>query len=94
MGRQGFRQEVLNVILAQLLREREIISAPEDVLASAEGRRMPDVLVDFGGLRTAIEGEVADQADAAAKALASATGRVEQGIAQIGLVLCHTTDLG
>lgn len=92
-AKPGYRQEVFNVLLAQLLREREIISAPEDVLTSAEGRRMPDVLVDFAGLRTAIEGEVADQPDSADKALASAARRVEQGIAQIGLAVIYQAEL-
>ena len=93
MQRRGYRQEVFNVLLAQLLREREIISAPEDVLATAEGRRMPDVLVDFAGLRTAIEGEVADQPDANEKALSSARGRVEEGIAQIALAVVYPAEL-
>lgn len=92
-ARRGFRQEVLNVVLAQLLRERGIISAPEDVLASSEGRRMPDVLVDFAGLRTAIEGEVDDQPDALQKAQSSAARRVEQGIAQIGLAIVYPAEL-
>ncbi len=89
----GFRQEVFNVLLAQLLCERGIVSAPEDVLASTEGRRMPDVLVDFSGLRTAIEGEVADQPKASEKAIASATKRVEQGIAQVGLAVVYPAEL-
>lgn len=93
MAKRGYRQEVFNVLLAQLLRERSIVSVPEDVLASPQGRRMPDVLVDFAGLRTAIEGEVADQPDAHEKALASAKGRVEQGIAHIGLGVVYPADL-
>lgn len=91
--RRGYRQEVLNVLLAQLLRERGIVSAPEDVLSSAEGRRMPDVLVDFAGLRTAIEGEVDDQPNAQDKARAAAVRRVEQGIAQIGLAVVYPSHL-
>jgi hypothetical protein len=91
--RQGFRQEVINVCLADLLRARGIVSAPEDVLASPEGRRMPDVMVDFAGLRTAIEGEVSDQADAHEKALSSARARVEQGIAHIGLAVVYPAEL-
>jgi hypothetical protein len=85
----SFRQEVLNVVLAQLLRERGIISAPEDVLKYKGKRRMPDVLVDYSGLRTAIEGEVSDQPKAEEKAIKSATKRVEDGIAHIGVAIVY-----
>ena len=58
----GFRQEVFNVLLAQILVRHGIISAPEIILKAKPGmkRRMPDVLVDFLGLRLIIEGEVED----------------------------------
>jgi hypothetical protein len=87
----NYRQEVLNVLLAQLLQERGIVSAPEDVLKTSprDTRKMPDVMVDFFGLRTAIEGEVDDQADAAPKALASAQKRVEQGIVHIAVAVVY-----
>ncbi|MCX8036056.1 MAG: hypothetical protein N3D11_03160 [Candidatus Sumerlaeia bacterium] len=57
------RQEVLNVLIAQLLQERGVISAPEQILdvANIPRRKMPDVLVYYNGLRTLIEGEVGDQ---------------------------------
>jgi hypothetical protein len=81
-----YRQEVLNVLLAQLLQERGIISAPESIISLGvkPKRNMPDIIVDFNGLRTVIEGEVADQADAQSRALAAARKRVETGIAHIG----------
>jgi len=93
--RQGFRQEVLNVILAQLLQERGVASAPESVMRAPfePGRRMPDVLVYFRGLRTAIEGEVDDQPDAEQRALESAQERVTQGIAHIGVAVVYPADL-
>jgi len=87
----GYRQEVLNVILAQILRERGVVSVPEKVLKEflSKQRRMPDVLVNFMGLRTVIEGEVDDQPDAKRKALESARKRVEEGIAHIGVALVY-----
>ena len=46
------RQEVLNVILAQLLQERGLVAAPEEILKTpTKERRLPDVLIDFQGLR-------------------------------------------
>lgn len=53
MSGDGFREEVLNGILAQLLNERGVVSIPEQSPRwPLEGRRMPDVLVVFQGLRT------------------------------------------
>jgi hypothetical protein len=50
---------------------------------------MPDVMVNFMGLRTVIEGEVSDQPDAKNRALESAAKRVEDGIAHIGLAIIY-----
>jgi hypothetical protein len=87
----GYRQEVFNVLLAQLLQERGVIAAPENIIKSSveQHRHMPDVLVSFNGLRTAIEGEVGDHADAQALAVKSARYRVEEGIAHIGIAIVY-----
>jgi len=85
-----YRQEVLNVILAQLLQDRGIVSVPEGIIKSIDNRRrMPDVMVDFLGLRMMIEGEVSDQRDAEERALRSAQRRVEEGLAHIGLAVIY-----
>ncbi len=91
----NYRQEVFNVLLAQLLEERGIVSAPEDVLKTTPDspRKMPDVLVDFSGLRTVIEGEVDDQYNYGPKAISSARKRVEQGIAHIGVAIIYPKSL-
>jgi uncharacterized membrane protein (DUF441 family) len=88
---QVYRQEVFNVLLAQLLQERGVISAPESILTIGleEHRRMPDVLVNFNGLRTIIEGELGSRVGAHDRALASATKRVEEGIAHIGIAVVY-----
>jgi hypothetical protein len=89
----GYRQEVFNVVLAQILQERGVISVPEKVLkavlSKTEQRRMPDVMVNFMGLRTVIEGEVSDQPDAKNRALESAAKRVEDGIAHISVAVIY-----
>lgn len=51
------KQEVINVVLAQLLTERGLMASPEAILRGAT----VDVLVSFRGLQLAIEGEVDDQ---------------------------------
>ena len=91
----GYRQEVFNVVLAQLLQERGVVSAPESILkiAGEQEHSMPDVLVSFHGLRLVIEGEVDGQVRAANCALDTARRRVEQGIAHIGVGVVYPTDL-
>jgi hypothetical protein len=87
------RQEVLNVLLAQLLHERGLEVAPEQMIKDPAGfRRMPDVIVDFQGLRLAIEGEF-DSGTAHKKASNSANQRVEDGIAHMGMALVYPSTL-
>lgn len=89
----GFRQEVLNVILAQVLADRGVIAAPENIMTLSTGKRkMPDVLVDYQGLRVMIEGEV-ESPQAQSKALQSAQKRVEDGIAYIGIAVVYPASL-
>jgi hypothetical protein len=91
----GFRQEVINVALARLLQGRGLVTAPEYIFDATleRGRKMVDVLVYYRGLRTAIEGEVADQPQATARALESARRRVEEGIAHIGVAVVYPESL-
>ena len=52
------RQEAVNVVLAQLLKKRGLVAAPEQIInINKSGKRLPDVIVDFWGLRLAIEAE-------------------------------------
>lgn len=87
----GFRQEVFNVVLAQILEKHGVISAPEIILHAkpTQKRRMPDVLVTFLGLRLMIEGEVDDAPQAEERALNSARQRVEEGLAHIGVAVVY-----
>ena len=91
----GPRQEVLNTILAELMQERGVINAPEDVVVQkASGSRdIPDILVNFQGLRTAIECEVDDQPNARERAIESARDRVVTGIAHIGIAVVYPSSL-
>ena len=94
MTTRGFREEVLNVVLAQLLGERGVVSVPETIERwPMRGRRMPDVLVVFQGLRTVIEGKVGDQPDAEGQVLQDARSRVEQGIAHIAIAVLYPAPL-
>jgi hypothetical protein len=87
----GFREEVFNVVLAQILEEHGVISAPERIIKAKPGltRRMPDVLVYFRGLRLVIEGKVDDAPNAEESALNTARQRVEEGLAHIGVAVVY-----
>lgn len=91
MSSSGYREEVFNVLLALLLHERGVITAPEQSFRQAleERRHVPDVLVIYRGLRTVIEGKVADKSGANEKALAQARDRVSSGVAHIGIALLY-----
>lgn len=87
------RQEVLNVLVAQMLQDRGLIAAPEQIIDLPSGsRRMPDVLVDFLGLRLAIEGEFSGT-QAEDKSSQKALERVEEGIAHVGVALVYPSGL-
>jgi hypothetical protein len=91
MSITGYREEVFNVLLALLLHERGVVTAPEQSFKQAlqERRHVPDVLVVYRGLRTVIEGKVAGKAGADENALEQARDRVSSGIAHIGIALLY-----
>ncbi len=82
------------MLLAQVLQARGVVSAPEQILrVKGQGRRMPDVIVNFNGLRAAIEGEIGYRPNAGRLALQSARQRVEHGIAHIGVAVVYPASL-
>jgi len=86
----GFREEVLNVVLAQILEQHGVVTVPETIRKAKPGmKRMPDVLVYFRGLRLIIEGKVDDTHKAEEQALNSARQRVEEGLAHIGVAVLY-----
>ncbi len=84
-----FRQEVLNVKLAELLAQRGLVALPEQRLPEA----LPDVLVIFRGLRLNIEGEIGDQVGAEQRAWGKASERVQRDIAHISVALLYPPHL-
>ncbi len=85
----GFRQEVLSVLLAEKLAGRGLVALPEIRI----DLKAPDVLVRFSGLLLAIEGEVGDQLGAEQTAWRKARERVENGLADFALALVYPPDL-
>lgn len=94
---EGYREEVFNVLLALLLHQRGVVTAPEQSLLQSIGgrprRSIPDVMVVFQGLRTVIEGKVEGQPQAKEAALTQAKERVEKGIAHIGIAVLYPESL-
>lgn len=89
------RQEVVNVVLAELLQEGGLTAVPEQIIrAAASGEaRLPDVIVDFQGLRLAVEGEFETTPDAERKATRKAAERVEDGLAHVGIGVVYPAHL-
>jgi hypothetical protein len=89
MHEGSFRQEVLNVKLAELLAQKGVVALPEQKLPEA----LPDVLVIFNGLRLIIEGEISDQVGAEQRAWNKASERVQRDIAHIAVALLYPSHL-
>lgn len=90
------REEVINVVLADLLSERGLLSVPESIRRSVtgRGRRLPDVTIaDLGGVRTVIEGRIGTEPAVRDTLLEAATARVEEGISPICLAVLYPPDL-
>lgn len=87
------REEVLNVVLAQLLSDRGVISNPEQVERWNGAAKLPDVLVEFQGLRTVIEGKSDTGQAAREKVEEQARLRVEEGVAHIGMAVLYPEEL-
>ncbi len=90
------REEVLNVVLANLLEERGLLSVPETIRRSVRGRkhRLPDVTVaDLWGVRIVIEGRVGRTPGIRRSLLHDSRMRIEEGICPICLSVLYPAEL-
>lgn len=90
-GGDGVREEVVNVKLAQLLEDRDVVSLPEEVISGfVEERRMPDVMTGtLFGIRVVIEGRIG-QSDAVRESLvADCEQRIAEGIAPMAVAVAY-----
>jgi hypothetical protein len=83
------REEVFNVVLAQLLSRRGLVAVPEGM---DRGGRRPDVVVNFYGLRLIIEGKV-DERGAESHLAEQAEGRLEDGLGHVVLAVLYPREL-
>lgn len=80
-----FREEVINVQLAELLTSYGLEANPETLTSG----QLPDVLINMGGVKVVLEGRRGNK-DALIR---DTQRRVEDGIADIGLAIFYTQDL-
>jgi hypothetical protein len=85
------REEVFNTVLATCLGNRGVDADPETILRRGHSR--PDVMAITRGLRCAIEGKVADTANAEFAVLADAKGRLDQGVAHLAIAVVYPTHI-
>jgi len=85
------REEVLNVLLAELLEEHGLWSVPESIRRRVHGdRRLPDVtLADMWGARIIIEGRILNNEGDRDSLLQDARRRVEEGLSPICLAVLY-----
>jgi hypothetical protein len=96
MSKVNFREEVLNVVLAELLEQRGMLSVPETIRKSIARRTrdLPDILVgDLLGIRIVIEGRFDKGKQSRDSLLKDAKERVEQGISPVCLAVLYPEEL-
>ena len=96
MRKVDFREEVVNVALAELLQQRGLLSVPETIRRSVSRRTrvLPDILVgDLHGIRIVIEGRFNSGRSARESLLKDSKERVEQGISPVCLAVLYPPDL-
>ena len=96
MPKVDFREEVVNVALAELLEQRGMLSVPETIRKSIarKTRDLPDIIVaDLLGIRMVIEGRFNSGRAAQASLLKDARERVEFGISPVCLAVLYPPEL-
>lgn len=86
----SFREEVLNVKLAEMLSHDGIFSVPETILAMKGGKRLPDVIIgDYWGVRVVLEGRIGADAAVEKSLEADCERRIEEGVAAISIGIVY-----
>ncbi len=96
MPNVDFREEVVNVALAELLEQRGMLSVPETIRKSIgrKTRDLPDIIVaDLLGIRMVIEGRFNVARGSQDSLLRDAKERVELGISPVCLATLYPPEL-
>lgn len=91
----GFREEVINVKLAELLEERDVVSLPEQVISGlVENNRMPDIMTaTLLGVRIVIEGRIGQSPGVRRSLLEDCEERIAEGIAPMAVAVAYPKDI-
>lgn len=84
------REEVLNICFAQVLCGIGLDAAPETI---QHGNKLPDVLIQYQGMRIIIEGKYEDAKKAKAVVTRQAQERIDLGLAQISAAMIYPKHL-
>jgi hypothetical protein len=87
------REEVLNVLLAQLICDTGLTADPENILKVRGSRQMPDVLVYLQGLRCSIDGKYSDNPNFRDELQTQVAHRLANGLAHIGVGVVYPSAL-
>ena len=91
------REEVVNVVLAELLENRGLLSVPETIrkaVTKKHNRQLPDITVaDLLGIRIVIEGRFDTGKNSRDSLLKDSQERVEQGISPVCLAALYPPTL-
>jgi len=87
----GFREEVVNVKLAELLEQRDVVSLPEQVISDlVENNRMPDIMTaNLLGVRVVIEGRIGQTSTVRRSLVDDCEERVVEGIAPMAVAVAY-----
>lgn len=87
----GFREEVVNVKLAELLERRDVVSLPEQVISDlVENNRMPDIMTaNLLGVRVVIEGRIGKSPSVRRSLVEDCEERVAEGIAPMAVAVAY-----
>lgn len=91
----GFREEVVNVKLAELLEQRDVVSLPEQVISDlVENNRMPDIMTaNLLGVRVVIEGRIGKSPSVRGSLVEDCKERVAEGIAPMAIAVAYPEDI-
>lgn len=91
----GFREEVVNVKLAELLENRDVVSLPEQVISDlVENNRMPDIMTaNLLGIRIVIEGRIGHSSGNYRSLANDCKERVAEGIAPMAVAVAYPEEI-
>ncbi len=90
----GMREEVYNVHIALALEKRGIVTTAESIFRVGKSEKfLPDIIVEYEGLRVVIEGKVNEYSHSQKKVIEQSYKRLEKGVAHIAVALLYPPEI-